>query len=319
MSELGDIMLRFSNPEVIVGANGSGKSSLFEFLRFLRDACYAEIPSEIVTGSIGQHLFHKPGPDKFGWNAEIAMKSAAHISFQGELIGPIGAAKIAFERVISKAPPLNTEDDKELTLLDFQNGKGTVIEPVTAQYQKHEWDMKKANQLALGAVTDSRLETLFNLKEYVRNWRFYDSFACAHEKIRRPVPPAQHPVLHEDLGNLSAVLFYLMTEERESFDELQTYIRMAIPGFRSLNIKARGGLGEVIACWLEDNIDHELSLADLSDGTLSFISWATLCVLPHPPTLICIDEPEQGVHPRTLPILAGLFEKASDRNLGHCI
>ena len=35
--------------------------------------------------------------------------------------------------------------------------------------------------------------------------------------------------------------------------------------------------------------------------------------MPAPPTLICIDEPDQGVHPRTLPILAGLFEKASER------
>ncbi|ETR67297.1 MAG: hypothetical protein OMM_11753 [Candidatus Magnetoglobus multicellularis str. Araruama] len=57
----------------------------------------------------------------------------------------------------------------------------------------------------------------------------------------------------------------------------------------------------------------DLSLADLSDGTLRFIAWATLCIMPSPPTLICIDEPDQGVHPRTLPILAGLFEKASQR------
>ena len=58
---------------------------------------------------------------------------------------------------------------------------------------------------------------------------------------------------------------------------------------------------------------NELSLADLSDGTLRFLSWATLCLTPNPPSLVCIDEPDQGVHPRTLPILAGLFEKASAR------
>ena len=60
-------------------------------------------------------------------------------------------------------------------------------------------------------------------------------------------------------------------------------------------------------------MDSELSLADLSDGTLRFIAWATLCVMPSPPTLICIDEPDQGIHPRAFPILAGLFEKASER------
>ena len=60
----------------------------------------------------------------------------------------------------------------------------------------------------------------------------------------------------------------------------------------------------MIAFWQEKNIDMDLSLADLSDGTLRFIAWATLCIMPSPPTLICIDEPDQGVHPRTLPILA---------------
>lgn len=38
-----------------------------------------------------------------------------------------------------------------------------------------------------------------------------------------------------------------------------------------------------------------------------------VCLHPKPPALICIDEPDQGVHPRTLPLLGGLFEKASDR------
>lgn len=77
-------------------------------------------------------------------------------------------------------------------------------------------------------------------------------------------------------------------------------------------MKARGR-GEVIAFWQEHGIDRELSLADVSDGILRLLCWSVLCVLPKPPKLICIDEPDQGVHPRTLPILAGLFKKASDR------
>jgi predicted ATPase len=90
-------------------------------------------------------------------------------------------------------------------------------------------------------------------------------------------------------------------------------LRTAIPGFKGLTVKARGGPGEVIAFWQEQGVDGELSLADLSDGILRLICWATLCVQPNPPSLICIDEPDQGVHPRTLPVLAGLFEQASAR------
>jgi predicted ATPase len=85
-----------------------------------------------------------------------------------------------------------------------------------------------------------------------------------------------------------------------------------IPGFQGLSVKARGR-GEVIAFWQERGIDRELSLADVSDGILRLLCWTVLCVQPNPPGLICIDEPDQGVHPRTLPILAGLFQKASER------
>ncbi|MEH1887994.1 MAG: AAA family ATPase [Nostoc sp.] len=57
--------------EIIVGANGTGKSSLFEFLRFLRESLSQDILAEIVPDYIGQHIFHIPGPAKFQWDLEI--------------------------------------------------------------------------------------------------------------------------------------------------------------------------------------------------------------------------------------------------------
>jgi len=298
-----DILFRFRPLQVIVGANGSGKSSLFEFLKFLRDACYREIPPEIITGAVGQQIFHKPGPDKLWWSAEADLKQNSPLCYQGEIMGPVGSAKIISERVITDG----------YSFLDFKDGKGQVTDPSDGKFKRKEWNLKKTNQLGLGAITDSTLVTLFNLREYIRGWRFYNAFNINNEKIRKSVTASQYPVLHEDAGNLSAVLFYLMTEHGEAFDTLKSVIKAAIPGFRNINVKARGGPGEVIAFWQEENIDTELSLADLSDGTLRFIAWATLCVMPSPPTLICIDEPDQGVHPRTLPVLAGLFEKVSER------
>ena len=307
-----EILIRFNPLQILVGANGSGKSSLFEFLKFIRDACYQEIPPEIVEGTIGQQIFHKPGPDRLWWSAEIDLGERVPLFYQGELMGPVGATKVIFERVRTKAP-LHEGFDKGYTFLNFQNGKGVVRDPKDKKFKRKEWDLKKPNQLGLGAITDSTLVTLFNLREYIRGWRFYNSFHINNEKIRKSVPTSQEPVLYEDAGNLSAVLFNLMTEHPEAFEELKSVIKSAIPGFKDLNVKARGGPGEVIAFWQEKNIDTDLSLADLSDGTLRFIAWATLGVMPSPPTLICIDEPDQGVHPRTLPILAGLFEKAAQR------
>jgi predicted ATPase len=306
-----DITIPMDRLEVIVGANGSGKSSLFEFLKFLRDAVYHEIPPEIVAGSIGQQIFHAPGPDKIWWNLEVDEGKPVPISYQGELLGPVGKTHISFERV-ETSEPLG-KHEQPYVFMEIHERKGIVQDPELMKFTRQDIELKRPNQLALSTMTNPKLNTLYRLREYIRGWRFYSSFNINNSKIRKSVPIEQEPVLHEDAGNLSSVLHYLMTEKREAFDELMIHLRTAVPGFRGLNVKARGGPGEVIAFWREDGVDAELSLADLSDGILRLICWMTLCVQPNPPTLICIDEPDQGVHPRTLPILAGLFEKASSR------
>lgn len=76
-----------------------------------------------------------------------------------------------------------------------------------------------------------------------------------------------------------------------------------VPEFLSLNVKPRGGPGTVVGVWTEAG-GRELTFADLSDGTLRFLCWAVLCLSPTGPPLMCIDEPELGLHPRVLPVLA---------------
>ncbi|MEH2410944.1 AAA family ATPase [Nostoc sp.] len=302
--------------EIIVGANGAGKSSLFEFLKFLRDSLYQDIPPEIVPGSIGQEIFHIPGLKKFQWNIKIDTDRPVGIRYLGELMGPVGRTQISYERVES-SKPFSDQYANPYIYMDIKGNRGVVKEPDKKKFTEldieQEIALKRPNQLALSSMTNPALEVLYELREYIRDWRFYSSFNIANEKIRKSVPLEQEPVLHEDAGNLSSILHYLMTEHRSAFEELQQHLRSVIPGFKGLTVKARGGPGEVIAFWQESGIDQDLSLADLSDGILRLICWICLCVQPNPPSLICIDEPDQGVHPRTLPVLAALFEKASER------
>ncbi|MFZ3101732.1 MAG: AAA family ATPase [Desulfitobacteriaceae bacterium] len=298
--------------EVLIGANGSGKSSLFEFLRFLRDSVHQEIPPEIIAGSIGQQIFHIPGPEKLSWSLEIDNGKPVDLLYEGELMGPIGQTKISYEKVLS-AKPFSEDYKKQFIYMDIRGMHGVIQDPESKKFLKQEISLKRPNQLTLSIMTNPAMKTLYELREYIREWRFYSSFNIANQKIRKSVPIEQYPVLHEDAGNLSSVLHFLMTEHRKAFDEMVQSIRLVVPGFQSLTVKARGGPGEVIAFWREEGVESELSLADLSDGILRLLCWAVICVQPNPPTLICIDEPDQGVHPRTLPVLADLFAKVSDR------
>jgi len=310
----------FESLEVIVGANGAGKSSLFEFLKFLRDGMYREIPTEIIEGSIGQQIFHLPGLEKFTWNLEIDTNTIdtnrdVSMLYQGELVGPVGKTQITYEKVVS-SKPFSDQYKNPYIFMDIQGNQGRVQDSEIGRFQNTiiEQDIQsKRNQLALGTITNPRLQLLFGLREYIQTWRFYSSFNIANHKIRKSVVIEQEPILYEDAGNLSSVLFYLQTEHQEIFNELQLLLRLMIPGFKNLMVKARGGPGDIIAFWQEKGVDESISLANLSDGILRLICWICLCLHPHPPRLICIDEPDQGVHPRTLSILAGLFEKASER------
>lgn len=303
-----DFQARLGPVEVLVGANGSGKSSFLEFLKFLRDALNQDIPPEIVAGSIGQLLFHSPGPERFSWSLEVELGDELPVRYRGELMGPVGRSSVSSE--IVEAAASETQDG---LLLDAGRKAVRMRDPATGVLPERPNKSKSVMQLGLAMANDPSLGTLYGLREYIRGWRFYGALNLALERIRRPVPTEQEAVLREDAGNLSSVLHFLFTEHPREFEELQQLLRSVVPGFRYLKVKAYGGPGQVMGTWREEGVSHGLTLADLSDGILQLICWATLCLQPNPPTLVCIDEPDQGVHPRTLPVLAGLFEKASER------
>src|SRR4051794_509486 len=87
--------------EVLVGANGTGKSSLFEILRFLRDSVRQDIPPEIIAGWAGQQIFHRPGPPRFRWKLDVALTQELHFLYEGELLGPVGSPNVISERVVA--------------------------------------------------------------------------------------------------------------------------------------------------------------------------------------------------------------------------
>ncbi len=311
----------FTSLEVIVGTNGSGKSTLFEFLKFLRDAVDREIPPEIIRHNPGQEIFHlkknvnssKPGssPSEFSWELKIQNKEKLTTNeyvYLGKLSGPVGKPCIQNESL--------TDSFWKKPYLNMIKGQGTVTDLIKQQKlasHSPENIQVPINRLTLGTITDLDLIHLYSLRKYILTWRFYSGIQINNEKIRRPVLIEQNPILNEDAGNLSSVLHYLMTEHSQIFLEIQEHLKSVIPRFIGLNVKARGTPGEVIAFYKESGIHDEMSLANLSDGILRLICWITLCCQPEPPRLICLDEPDQGIHPRALALLAGLFEKASEK------
>ncbi|WP_164011347.1 AAA family ATPase [Pyxidicoccus trucidator] len=307
---------------VIIGANASGKSSLFDLLAFIAFAAENPLPSEIDPRSVGKSLFHLGSPERLELAMVVDRGSPRLLRYSLQLSGPVGSPKIATESLSSLSSLSNAEDKGHWLevghFLDFKGGQGRVLSARAIRGgapndMAHSWKLP-SNELALRRALDPNLIPINNFRDYVTGWRFYSGFDVgAASAIRRPVLSEPNPTLKEDGSNLSAVLFYLKTEHPEIWEELETHLRSAIPSFQSLTVKARGGPGTVIGIWRETGVKGELTLADLSDGTLKFLCWATLC-LSRKASLICIDEPELGLHPRVLPVLAGLLRKASSES-----
>lgn len=307
-----DFRVVVNNLEVLVGANASGKSSLMEFLRFLRNSSYQEIPSEIIEGSSGMRIFHVPGEDRIEWAASIDVDLSADIVYSGRIVGPVGSVRVEHEK-LETSGPLSEKHEQPFLYMELKNGEGKIYEPGLRKLKEQKIQLLKANQLALSTMNNPGLFMLYNLREYIHRWRFYNSFRISNEQLRRPSITEQEPTLHENAGNLSAVLLYLQTEYPEIFERLKFYLGLMLPNFRNITVKARGGPGQVMAFWSEDSVGEELTLADLSDGTLRILCWAIICLHPFPPTLVFVDEPDQGIHPRVYPLLAELFKELSDK------
>lgn len=297
---------------VLVGANGTGKSSLFDFLRLVKSAVGYSVPPEIDIRSAGKKLFHAGMPERINWSLVFDLNDKSPVVYNAEILGPIGSPRVSRESLTTKAP-LTHAKDRVFVFLNFEGGAGVAWNAQQRRLADPQWSLK-ANDLALRRA-EEKYRTPFRVRAAIEAWRFYAGLELdtgPSAAIRRPGPTSPSLELAPDGKNLSAVLFALSANHGEAYAEVESVLEMAIPDFLGLRVKPAGGEGTVMATWTETTSAQEYSLADLSDGTLRLICWAVVCLTPGLGQLLCIDEPEVGLHPRALPILAGLLRAASE-------
>jgi predicted ATPase len=305
-AQLGDLT-------IIIGPNSAGKTNLFNFLRFISFAGGSPLPPEIEAGNVGRQLFFTGGPERISFGFKISLGRRLPIEYHADIHGPLGAPKVTRELVKSMGP--RSVSNREPFLFLHRLGESTnVANRIERTNSRSEWNFP-LNELAIRRMLDPTLFTLSKLRDYITSWRFYPGFnVAAGSPIRKPALLEPAPSLATDGGNLSAVLADLMSDHPDAWEELEARMRVAVPGFRGLTVKAEGSPNTIIGVWREAGLKHNLTLADLSRGTLRMLAWAALCVSPSLPPLLCIDEPELDLHPRALTVLADMLRHASTRS-----
>jgi len=121
--------------------------------------------------------------------------------------------------------------------------------------------------------------------------------------------------LRPDGGNLAAFLYRLQEEEKGSYELIRDTIRLIAPFFDDFRLrpKKRNGDEFVELEWQQKGSDFPFHSNQLSDGSMRFIALSTVLLQPKLPATVVIDEPELGLHPCAISMLADLIKSAAER------
>jgi predicted ATPase len=147
---------------------------------------------------------------------------------------------------------------------------------------------------------------------------FYPGFDVSRNSAVRTKPSEIRPttVLSGDGENLGTVLHEILTraQYREAAAEIQEFLRAAYPSFDGIYAETSYETPpKVLLRIREREMRRNLETWELSDGMLRFLCLGAALLNPAPPAFMAVDEPEVGLHPRLLPIVADMIKTASER------
>jgi len=274
---------------VFIGGNGVGKSNLVQVFRFLR---------EILNKNLAGYTLTKGGADTL---LHFGRKRSPEMSFHLEF----GEGDISNAYRVS----LRGTDDS-----------GLIIAEETAYYHEKEKYPRPYDHTIAINTKESKLkqdthistrQVRHDLESY-RVYHFHDTSDSA--AVKAPNEVEDNRVLHSQAENLAAFLYWMQQKKPDHFANIQDTIRQIAPFFQEFRLApSKLKENQVRLEWKEKGSDAYFTAHALSDGTLRFICLATLLLQPDLPAVVLLDEPELGLHPAAITLLASLLSSASTR------
>jgi len=141
-------------------------------------------------------------------------------------------------------------------------------------------------------------------------YHFHDTSTFAG--IKKYCSIRDYEYLRSDASNLAAFLWYLKIKHEKNYQMIRDVVQLAAPFFDDFLLRESiKNPDETLLEWRQKGSDYPFHPSQISDGTLRFICLATALLQPNPPSTILLDEPELGLHPYALTMLASLIQKAS--------
>ena len=312
------------NPlSVLIGPNGSGKSNFLDLLSLLSQAAYGHLAEGIAARGGFDDVAFKGAPSEIF--AQLEFKPVG--PFQEErspvtfklMLRKVGLnPRIWFEQV-SKGP--DPYHDSPLYLMHRDKDRCMFRSIKTGQREELAGEegkaLESASELAIFQVKDQdKYPTPYKVLRQLQEWMLYrDIDVGASAPIRQPTLLRPTVVLAQDGSNLASVLYSIQQQHPATWKEIEEVIETVYPNFHSITFPAEGGDGKVVLRWWERPYEKQGGFSSnlLSDGTLKLLCLIAILMSPAPPPLVCIDEPELGLHPDWVKLIGELLQSAATR------
>ena len=296
---------------VIIGPNGSGKSNLLESIELLRSAPEQLLKSIREGGGVRDWLWKgASGTPTASLDVVIAnSKGPQNLRYHLAFTEVGQRFEIVDERVENEKPD-GAQHAQPYFYYHFNNGRPALnVKGNRRSLQQEDVDLEKS---ILSQRRDpEQYPEITYLGQVLGKIRLYREWSFGRYTIPRLPQKADLPndMLEPDGSNLGLVLNRLRRDplvKQRLLKALQALYR----GIDDYDIQIEGGTVQVFF--------HEgrftIPATRLSDGTLRYLCLLAILCHPNPPPLICIEEPELGLHPDVLPTLAALLKEGAERS-----
>ena len=282
------VNLELSDANIIIGPNGAGKSNIISFFKMLGSMMAESFQVYVGRNGFAEGLLH------FG----SKYTPLIHASLEFQTAGTSGIYEMELARAAQ---------DTLVFLSESVTDDGRHFELASGHKESY---LMSSPSVSTGE--ENIRKTLSNC----RTFQFHDSSSTAH--IRGTSKIDNNRCLTSDGGNIPAYLYMLKntTEEyRRYYNRIVERIRFVVPQFSDFILEPQVLNKEYIRLqWKStDAFEYPFGPEQLSDGSIRFIALATLLLQPPEllPRIIVIDEPELGLHPQAVDILASLIKTAA--------